>query len=235
MNRRPERPSRDDDASPRGMHDGDDYEMARQRTGGREEHHGNFENAYRPSWNWDDRPPRRDGFRADGLRAPTDEERWSRPDAYRTDGYRTNGYGGGQYGDNDGTRGRQESPPRVVHADRVHEHHHGFLERVKELIGKGPRNYRRTDERVLDEVCEKLSQGYLDASGVDVVVKDGVVTLEGTVASKRDVRLAEDLIENVHGVREVENRLRANRRPDDATASTLPDTVRGGSSRRGSS
>jgi osmotically-inducible protein OsmY len=49
----------------------------------------------------------------------------------------------------------------------------------------------------------------LDASDIDVMVAaDGIVTLQGTVASRRAKRLAEDLADSVTGVRDVHNELR---------------------------
>ena len=74
--------------------------------------------------------------------------------------------------------------------------------------GKGPKSYRRSDERIREDVNDQLSEGYLDASEVEVTVVDGVVTLSGTVNSRSDKRRAEDIAEDVRGVKNVENRLR---------------------------
>jgi hypothetical protein len=75
--------------------------------------------------------------------------------------------------------------------------------------GRGPRGYRRTDERIREEVCEFLTEdGLLDASSIEVLVEDGEVTLEGNVRSRAQKRRAEDLAEIVLGVHDVHNRLR---------------------------
>jgi osmotically-inducible protein OsmY len=75
--------------------------------------------------------------------------------------------------------------------------------------GKGPQGYRRSDARIQDDVCETLSRhGELDASDIEVRVRDGVVELHGYVDDRRDKYLAEDLAENVLGVSEVLCRLR---------------------------
>ena len=74
--------------------------------------------------------------------------------------------------------------------------------------GKGPKSYRRSDERIREDVNDQLSEGYLDASEIEVTVVDSVVTLSGTVNSRSDKRRAEDIAEDVRGVRNVENRLR---------------------------
>lgn len=74
--------------------------------------------------------------------------------------------------------------------------------------GKGPKGYVRSDERIHEEVCELLSDGHLDASDIDVSVKDAEVTLMGTVCDRRTKRLAEELVEGVRGIRDIQNQLK---------------------------
>lgn len=74
--------------------------------------------------------------------------------------------------------------------------------------GKGPKGYRRSDERIREDVNDRLSEGYLDATEIEVSVAEGEVTLSGTVNSRSDKRRAEDIAEDVRGVKNVENRLR---------------------------
>lgn len=77
------------------------------------------------------------------------------------------------------------------------------------FAGRGPRNYQRSDERIREEVCERMAQhGRLDPSGLEVRVQDGEVTLSGSVSDRRAKRLAEDIADSVSGVREVHNQLR---------------------------
>jgi hypothetical protein len=79
--------------------------------------------------------------------------------------------------------------------------------------GKGPRNYKRSDERIQELVCDLLYDcPDLDASHVEVSVKDSEVILSGEVNEKYEKRLAEDLAEDVAGVSNVENRIRVNKR-----------------------
>jgi len=78
----------------------------------------------------------------------------------------------------------------------------------RELIGKGPKGYKRSDERIREEVCECLSRGHLDASDIEVAVQDGEVQLSGTVVDRRSKRLAEDLLEHVNGVKDIANQLK---------------------------
>lgn len=78
--------------------------------------------------------------------------------------------------------------------------------------GKGPKGYRRSDERIREDVCDRLSDDdELDASEIIVTVKSGEVTLEGTVTDRRAKHRAEDLAESVSGVQDVDNKLRKNK------------------------
>jgi len=75
--------------------------------------------------------------------------------------------------------------------------------------GRGPKGYRRSDERIHEDVCERLTEDpFIDASNIEVAVKDGEVTLGGTVSSRGLKRRAEDLAELASGVAHVQNNLR---------------------------
>jgi len=75
--------------------------------------------------------------------------------------------------------------------------------------GKGPRSYKRTDERILEDINDRMCDNpYLNASDIDVDVKDGEVILTGMVDDRGAKRLAADIGESVSGVKNVENRLR---------------------------
>jgi hypothetical protein len=77
------------------------------------------------------------------------------------------------------------------------------------FAGRGPKGYRRSDERILEEVNEALTAApHVDASSISVDVKEGEVTLEGIVESRTMKRDAEDLAAEVSGVQQVHNRLR---------------------------
>lgn len=79
--------------------------------------------------------------------------------------------------------------------------------------GRGPRNYTRSDERIREDVNDRLSDDpHLDASDVEITVSDGEVTLNGTVSKRFAKRHAEDIAENVSGVKHVQNNLRVNNR-----------------------
>jgi osmotically-inducible protein OsmY len=75
--------------------------------------------------------------------------------------------------------------------------------------GRGPEGYRRSDERIHDDICHRLTiHGEVDASGIEVKVEGCEVTLTGTVPDRRTKRTAEDVAEAVPGVKDVHNQLR---------------------------
>lgn len=118
------------------------------------------------------------------------------------------------------------------------DNHRGFLERAGDELaswfgdeyakrrrdqdyrGVGPKGYVRSDDRVREDVCDRLSDHPLiDASDIEVAAAAGEVTLTGGVSSRAAKRTAEDCAERVSGVTHVQNNLRI--RPDD-TAGILP-------------
>lgn len=81
-----------------------------------------------------------------------------------------------------------------------------------QFAGRGPKGYVRSDARVQEEVCERLADAPdVDASDIEVHVSGGEVTLSGAVGDRTQKRRAEDLIDDVAGVREVHNQLRLSR------------------------
>jgi osmotically-inducible protein OsmY len=81
--------------------------------------------------------------------------------------------------------------------------------------GRGPKGYRRSDERIREDVNDRLGDDYyIDASDIEVMVSNTEVTLTGTVPSRNDKRRAEDIAESVSGVTNVENRLRVKQSHD---------------------
>jgi osmotically-inducible protein OsmY len=92
--------------------------------------------------------------------------------------------------------------------------------------GRGPRNYVRSDERIKEDVNDRLTDdGMIDASDVEVEVSGREVTLSGHVDNRMAKRRAEDIAESVSGVTHVQNNLRV-RQDSDAT-STRPDDTAG--------
>lgn len=75
--------------------------------------------------------------------------------------------------------------------------------------GLGPRNYARSDSRINEDICDRLTDHpFIDASDIEVSVSGREVTLSGTVQSREEKRRAEDIAEAVSGVTHVQNNLR---------------------------
>ena len=92
--------------------------------------------------------------------------------------------------------------------------------------GKGPKGYKRSDDRIREEVCEALYRSpRVDASEIEVTVDQGCVSLKGTVDSRDAKREAESCIENLSGVEDVFNELRviqaSAQKPLDRTGKSL--------------
>ena len=78
--------------------------------------------------------------------------------------------------------------------------------------GRGPKDYRRSDDRIREEICDRLTDDRaIDASEVQIKVESGEVTLLGFVGTRDQKRRAEESAEHVSGVRDVINQLRINR------------------------
>ena len=74
--------------------------------------------------------------------------------------------------------------------------------------GRGPKGYTRSDERLKELVCERLTEHpEIDASEITVQVSNQEVTLTGSVDSRRTKFLAEEVAEH-SGAKEIHNQLR---------------------------
>jgi osmotically-inducible protein OsmY len=106
-------------------------------------------------------------------------------------------------------------------------HERGFLQRAGDAVaswfgdedaarrreadhrGRGPADYTRSDERIREDANDRLTEDWrVDASRISVAVKDGEITLSGTVNRREDKRRAEDIVEDLSGVKHVQNNLR---------------------------
>lgn len=74
--------------------------------------------------------------------------------------------------------------------------------------GKGPKGYRRSDDRVKEDVSEALYRDQnIDATDIEVEVKEGTVILKGSVESRQIKRDAENCVDHLTGVEDVRNEL----------------------------
>ena len=140
-------------------------------------------------------------------------------DDYPDHAYAPAGYSRGGY---------PEHPEDVGRAYRLYDRDRNFWDRAGDEIaswfgsgraeqrrrmdryrGVGPRGYKRSDSRILEDVSDRLSDHPdLDASTISVTVEESEVTLDGEVSSRWDKRCAEACAEAVSGVRDVQNNLK---------------------------
>ncbi|WP_052761862.1 BON domain-containing protein [Aurantiacibacter luteus] len=107
------------------------------------------------------------------------------------------------------------------------DHDRGFFERAGDEIaswfgddeaerrrrmdhgGRGPSNYTRSNERLLEEACETLTRDRgVDATNIQVTADNNEITLDGTVNTRWEKRRAEDAVHDISGVKHVQNNLR---------------------------
>jgi osmotically-inducible protein OsmY len=78
--------------------------------------------------------------------------------------------------------------------------------------GKSPKGYLRSDERIREDLNERLTDDdSIDPSEISIEVKDGIVTLTGSVEQRWMKHRAEDIAEACSGVKDVENQIRVSR------------------------
>jgi osmotically-inducible protein OsmY len=83
--------------------------------------------------------------------------------------------------------------------------------RVKRAF-RGPKGYKRSDERIREDVNDRLAEQHeVDPSEIEVAVSNGDVTLTGSVNSRHEKFLAEEIADDVSGVNDVQNQLRVRR------------------------
>ena len=98
--------------------------------------------------------------------------------------------------------------------------------------GRGPRGYTRPDDRIREDVSDRLTDDpYVDASDIDITVSGGEVTLTGHVEHRGARRRAEDIAEAVSGVSHVQNDLRIRHAASTATGASAMAGMEGGTGR----
>jgi osmotically-inducible protein OsmY len=117
-----------------------------------------------------------------------------------------------------GTGSRQFGERRSMR-DQEQQQSRGGLFRGS-FAGRGPQGYKRSDERITEDINEMLTQDPdIDASNISVDVQGGEVTLKGTVSDREDKRRAEDIAESASGVKDVQNQIRVKREDESETES----------------
>lgn len=144
------------------------------------------------------------GFRAEGSGSPG---------GFARDSYASGRDFGGQGGYGGGYGASQGGPGRSSRGEDYGRGGYGAATRGGSLVGpsfrgKGPKGYVRSDERLREDICERLTDDHeIDASDVSVQARGGVVTLEGTVGARAIKHRIEDIVEQCGGVSDIRNHL----------------------------
>jgi hypothetical protein len=141
--------------------------------------------AYPPYWMRDENPRQ-------GFGAPHDRESWNAQD---------------QWGERDRSTSGERTPqgpmwqnPRTPGPSE---------QRRGKFFGRGPKGYRRSDERIREEISDRLmANPDVDASDIELSVAQGIVTLTGTVEDRHEKRIVDYIAEDAVGVDDVNNQLK---------------------------
>lgn len=164
------------------------------------------------------------GYEGEGYLRGGEFERGSDRGDFGADQYRRDvenrpfesGYRGGGYLGGDWSRERGYRPNDYGDFNRGDYVRGGYLQGTASerpsFRGRGPKNYQRSDERIREDVCERLTfDDQVDATEIEVSVSTGNVTLSGRVDDRWAKRRAEDIAESIPGVRDVQNQIRVAR------------------------
>jgi len=174
---------------------------------------------------WRNRFPRDQQGREHSSEQLFDREPFGRGDEPRYYGTGAAGWGGpgftgGGYGWGEGSRsphlpleGDYSDESTLSYEDQVRRDYRagggGAASGGRRRHPPGPKGYQRSDERLKEDISERLYAAYhVDSSEVSVEVRAGKVTLEGTVPSRHMKHAIEDMVDGCPGVVEIDNRIR---------------------------
>jgi len=153
------------------------------------------------------------GYGRDAAQARYGERGWggrdyyAEPRVYGADPYGRENYGRENY-EHEGYA--RESGGSGI-GQQLREAGREVARKVKRVF-RGPKGYKRSDDRIREDVNDRLSeQDRFDCSEIEVQVASGEVTLIGSVSSRHEKFLAEEIADDVNGVTEVHNQLRVRR------------------------
>lgn len=211
---------------------GPSYQYGMHEPGGRETGYGGYDGEY---GNYGGSGSARRGGRGTGAGQAGEAGGFERGGDYRSSGYGGGGgYGsrGGRYGGRDlpypggeesmgGYRGGDRfGSPGGGEANWDGGSYRGDDRYGGDASGSGqgrsgqrymPKGYQRSDERIREDVCERLSHSGLDVSEVSVEVAQGHVTLTGSVPNRYMKHGIEDCADDCTGVQDIDNRIRVQR------------------------
>ncbi|WP_434034159.1 BON domain-containing protein [Cupriavidus sp. a3] len=148
----------------------------------------------------------REDWQRSGQRAPWDED-----EAWRASGPDQGGNVRDEWGES--RRGGQAMTGRqggmASHRSEYDRGEGRFGQPLRGRDRVGPKGYQRSDERIREEICERLAHArHVDVQDVEVDVEGGVVRLSGNVRDRHQKYCIEDIADDVFGVREVHNGIR---------------------------
>jgi osmotically-inducible protein OsmY len=152
------------------------------------------------------------GFGSQGSRSSSDYERQSGYGGYSFGGHGGLSQEGRDYSANPGVWRASDTSGRNDAQGSQYGQSQGSrpgISGAASYRGRGPKNYTRSDERIREDLNERLTDSdEIDASNITVEVSNGVATLKGSVDERWMKHCAEDLAESCSGVRDVNNQIR---------------------------
>ncbi len=137
---------------------------------------------------------------------------------------------------------RLEYGPEDLYGERSWEGDRGSWEGDRERTGGrgrpggyygiGPKGYKRSDERIREDLCERLCRSSsVDSREVTVTVREGEVTLSGTVPERWMKYQIETIADDTMCVKDVNNNIRVQRAGEESgreqTSATRTATTQG--------
>lgn len=175
------------------------------------------------------------GYRSEGYRRNSSFNRRDDYDRTRDRAFRDRDYDMRGYGDRDRNRNRGYDRDDRGFFDKAGDEIASWFgddeaerRRMRDQRGRGPANYQRSNERLLEDACERLTHdSHVDARQINVTAENNEITLDGTVTSRSQKRAAEDCVHGISGVKHVQNNLRIADRDEyanDTTSNTRTKT-----------
>lgn len=123
------------------------------------------------------------------------------------------GFTGGYYGFGSGSLEPDwRAGRRYPVGDETEGREAGWRPEPERRYPPGPKGYQRSDERLREDISERLMEArYIDSSDVTVEVSGAKVVLDGTVPERRMKHAIEDLVDACPGVQDIDNRIRVRR------------------------
>jgi hypothetical protein len=101
-----------------------------------------------------------------------------------------------------------QTPPAMPEGSRLIEPTASPHRTRASYRGLGPRGYVRSDQRIYEDICDRLTENpFIDASDITVSVRDRKVTLAGSVDNMLALHQAEEITREAAGVADLRNDL----------------------------